>query len=51
MTTYFVNISRPVSNVRVYTIKKSLKGETNALSKFVLSLLDKYVTKKGGEQQ
>ena len=43
MTTYFINIKQTVSNVRVYTIKKKIKGDTNKISKVVDSLIKKYV--------
>ena len=42
---YYVQISRPFNNVRVYVVKKSTKGTTNALSKAVDSLIKKYVLK------
>jgi hypothetical protein len=41
MATYFVNINRQVSNVRVYTIKKHIKGDTNKISKALEAWLQK----------
>jgi hypothetical protein len=49
MTTYLVNINRNISNVKVYTIKKSVKGETNKFSKVVESLIQKYILKEKPE--
>lgn len=50
MAIYLVNISKNVSNVRVYAIKKSIKGETNKISKIVDELIQKYLLKeKAGE--
>ena len=43
---YTVQINKPSNNVRIYVIKRSVKGNTNRLSKAVDSLLRKYVLKK-----
>ncbi len=45
MTTYFVNINRSVNNVRVYTIKKSIRQKSNKISDIVESLIQKYLLK------
>lgn len=46
MAVYYVNINRNVSNVKVYTIKKPLKDESNKFSRFVNSLIKKYLLKE-----
>ncbi len=46
MATYFVNVKENVSNVKVYIIKKRLKGDTNKFSKLVESLIHKYMLKE-----
>ena len=49
MATYFVNINRKITNVKVYTIKRSIKGETNKISRIVQSLIQKYLLKNREE--
>ena len=49
MTTYMVNINRTISNVKVYVIKKHMKGDTNKISKIVESLIQKYILKEKAE--
>ncbi len=49
MTTYQVNINKKVSNVKVYTIKRSVKGDTNQISRIVESLIQKYLLKEKAE--
>lgn len=46
MATYYVNINRNVSNVKVYTIKKPLKDKSNKFSRLVDSLIKKYLLKE-----
>lgn len=46
---YAVNVNKAVKNVKVFTVKKRIKNNPNALSKFVQSLIDKYVLKGKGE--
>ena len=48
---YSVNINKKTSYIKVYTVKKRIKGDTNAVSKFVQSLIDKYITKGKREVQ
>ncbi len=43
---YEVVINKKFSYVKSYRILKSTKGNTNALSKAVQKLIDKYVLKK-----
>ncbi len=43
---YSVHINRPFNNVRIYSIKKSVRGNTNAFSMKVDSLIKKYLLKK-----
>ena len=49
MSVYSVNINKKFRNVRVFTIKKKIKGNANAASKFVESLIQKYITKEKNE--
>jgi hypothetical protein len=42
---YSAIINKKYGYVRIYAVKKSLKGNTNAVSKYVESLLQKYVLK------
>ncbi len=49
MTTYLVNINRAISNVKVYVIKRHIKGDTNKISKMVDSLIQKYLLKEKNE--
>ncbi len=50
MATYSVNINKTVSYVKVYAIKKSIKGDTNKISRIVEDLIQKYLLKeKPGE--
>lgn len=42
---YQVRINKKFSYVRVYTVKKSLKGQSNALSRYVESFLQKHFSK------
>jgi hypothetical protein len=50
MTVYNVTIKKSLRNIRVYTIKKSVKGNTNKISQIVESLIQKYLLKeKPGE--
>jgi hypothetical protein len=46
MAVYYVNINRTVSNVKVCIIKKPLKDESNKFSRFVDSLIKKYLLKE-----
>jgi len=49
MEVYSVNINKKFRNVRVYSIKKKIKGNTNAASRFVESLIQKYLLKEKNE--
>jgi hypothetical protein len=46
MAVYEVQIIKKFNNIKLYRIKKSVKGEQNQISKIVSSLVDKYVLKK-----
>ncbi|MHB1830044.1 MAG: hypothetical protein ACYCO0_01495 [Candidatus Micrarchaeaceae archaeon] len=43
---YSVHINRPSNNVRIYSIKKSVSGNTNAFSRKVDSMIKRYLLKK-----
>ncbi len=43
---YEVVINKKFNYVRLYNIKKSIKGEQNKVSKLATSLIDKYVLGK-----
>ena len=43
---YKAVVNRQFRYIRVYSIKKSVKGEQNAVSRYVSSLIDKYILKK-----
>ncbi len=43
---YEVVINKKFSHVKLYNIKKSVKGEQNEISKIVTALVDKYILKK-----
>jgi hypothetical protein len=49
MATYSVNINKTISNVKVCVIKKSVRGDTNRLSKIVEALIQKYILKEKAE--
>ena len=42
---YSVHINRPFNNVRIYSVKKSISGNTNAFSRKVDSLIRRYLFK------
>lgn len=46
---YEITINKKFNNVRLYNIKKSVKGGQNEISKIVSSLVDKYILKKKAE--
>lgn len=46
MTAYKVAINNKFNNLRIYTIKKSVKGNTNAISRKVDALIRKYILKR-----
>lgn len=43
---YDVTINKKYNYVKLYNIKKSVKGDQNKISKIVSSLVDKYVLNK-----
>ncbi len=43
---YEVIINKKYNHVKLYNIKKSVKGEQNEISKIVTSLVNKYLLKK-----
>ncbi len=43
---YEVVINKKYSYLKLYTIKKSIKGEQDKLSKMLTSLVEKYILKK-----
>ena len=47
---YKVYISRKFSYTRSYKVLKSTKGNTNALSRWALKLVDRYVLKKRSDE-
>ena len=49
MAKYLVSINERIRNVRVYVVKKRISGNANAISRFVESLIQKYVLKEKRE--
>lgn len=47
---YYAFINRKFNYTRVYEIKRRLKGNTNALTRAVMSFLNTHVYKKKEEQ-
>lgn len=45
---YEVIINKKYNHVKLYNIKKSVKGEQNEISRIVTSLVNKYILKKPG---
>ena len=43
---YNAVVKRQFRYIKVYNIKKSVKESQNAVSKYVSSLIEKYITKK-----
>jgi hypothetical protein len=46
MSSYEVIINKKFNHIKLYNIKRSIKGDQNKVSKFVSSLVDKYILKK-----
>ncbi|MDE1767991.1 MAG: hypothetical protein KGH64_01250 [Candidatus Micrarchaeota archaeon] len=46
MTAYEVTINKKFHYIRLYNIKRSIKGGQNQISKLLTALADKYILKK-----
>jgi hypothetical protein len=48
---YSVNIMKKYQHVRVYSIKKSVKGNQNEISRIIESLINRYLQKRAEKQE